>query len=194
MGGRSVSIRSRIRNTGNEGFSSACLHLVCDRFIAGQMECSLRQHLDSVEPGTPIRDIVDRCRVWESHAEDTDSLGACPIPDRPRPVYRIDDVRTESGPDVSSKDQDILGLLMRHLLPTPAVTPRATSIPSDREQLIQRLMGTEHPVRPVLPERSSLTDMEILLQSLLLVGSLERENLIPVVGHHESTVVCFFVW
>ena len=35
-------------------------------------------------------------------------------------------------------------------------------IPSYREQLIQRLMGKEHPVR----ERSSLTDMmEILLQS-----------------------------
>ena len=35
-------------------------------------ECSLRRHLDSVGPDTPIRDIVDRCRVWESHAKDTD--------------------------------------------------------------------------------------------------------------------------
>ena len=137
-----------------------------------------------MEPGTPIRDIVDRCHVWESHADDTDSWGACPIPDRPRPVYRIDDVRMESGPDVSSEDQDMLGLLMRHLLPT-------TPIPSDREQLIQHLMGTEHPVRPVLREHSSIMDMEILLQSLLLVRSLERENLIPAVGRHESTMVCF---
>ena len=54
--------------------SSARLQLVRDRFIAGQMECSLCRHLDSVEPGTPIRDIVDRCRVWESHAEDTDCI------------------------------------------------------------------------------------------------------------------------
>ena len=51
--------------------SSARLQLVRDRFIAGQMECSLHRHLDSVEPDTPIRDIVDRCRVWESHSEDT---------------------------------------------------------------------------------------------------------------------------
>ena len=38
---------------------------------------------------------------------------------------------TESGPDVSSEDQDMLGSLMRHLLPPPAVSlPRATPIPS----------------------------------------------------------------
>ena len=58
----------------------------------------------------------------------------------------------------------MLGLLMRQLLPTPAVSPpRATPIPSDCELLIHRLMGTEHPVRPVLQECSSLTDIEILL-------------------------------
>ena len=117
--------------------SLARLQLVRDRFIAGQIECSLRRHLDSVEPGTPIRDIVDRCRVWESHAEDTDCWGARPIPNRPLRVYRIDDVGTESGLDVSSADQDLLGSLMRHLLPTPAVSPpRATPIPSEREQLM----------------------------------------------------------
>ena len=53
--------------------ASVCLQLVRDRFIAGQVECSLRRHLDSVGPDTPMRDIVDSCRVWESHAEDTDS-------------------------------------------------------------------------------------------------------------------------
>ena len=44
--------------------ASARLQLVRDIFIAGQMECSLRRHLYSVGPGTPIRDIVNRCRVW----------------------------------------------------------------------------------------------------------------------------------
>ena len=46
-------------------------------------------------------------------------------------------------------------------------------------------------MRPVLKEHSSLTDMEILLQILLPVGSLEGENLRPEVDRHESTVVCF---
>ena len=54
---------------------------------------------------------------------------------------------------------------MRQLLPTPAMSPpRVTPIPSDRELLIQRLMGTERPMRPVLQECSGLTDIDILLQ------------------------------
>ena len=43
--------------------------MVRDRFIADQRSCGLRRHLDSVPPDTPIREIVDRCRVWESHSE-----------------------------------------------------------------------------------------------------------------------------
>ena len=39
--------------------------MVRDRFIADQRSCGLRRHLDSVPPDTPIREIVDRCRVWE---------------------------------------------------------------------------------------------------------------------------------
>ena len=56
--------------------ASVRLQLVRDIFIARQRECSLHRHLDSVGPDTPIRDIVDRCRVWESHAEDTDRVFA----------------------------------------------------------------------------------------------------------------------
>ena len=40
-----------------------------DRFIIGQGNHALRRHLDSVGPDTPITEIVDRCRVWESHEE-----------------------------------------------------------------------------------------------------------------------------
>ena len=39
-----------------------------DRFIAGHESCDLRRYLDCVPPDTPLRDIVDRCRVWESHS------------------------------------------------------------------------------------------------------------------------------
>ena len=41
--------------------------MVWDRFILGQRDCGLRHHLDSVPLDTPIREIVDRCRVWESN-------------------------------------------------------------------------------------------------------------------------------
>ena len=43
------------------------LQLVRDRFIDGQAECALRRHLDSLGPDTPMADIVDCCRVWESY-------------------------------------------------------------------------------------------------------------------------------
>ena len=48
---------------------TARLRLIRDRFIAGHSSCELRRYLDSVPPETPIRDVVDRCRVWESHAD-----------------------------------------------------------------------------------------------------------------------------
>ena len=86
----------------------------------------------------------------------------------------------------------MLGLLMRHLLPTPAVSPpRVTPIPSDRDLLVQRLLGTVHPVQPVVQEHSSLMDIEILLQSLLLVGSVEEEHVGPPPDRQEPTAVCF---
>ena len=48
---------------------TARLRLIRDWFIAGNSNCEVRRNLDSVPPETPIRDVVDRCRVWESHAD-----------------------------------------------------------------------------------------------------------------------------
>ena len=73
--------------------TSIQLQLV-DRFITGQTDCALRRHLDSMGPDTPMRDIVDSCRVWESHAEATHSCGNGQDPEYPR----------------NGQDPDILGL------------------------------------------------------------------------------------
>ena len=54
--------------------------MVRDRFIADQCSCELWRHLDSVPPDTPIREIVDSCRVWESHSEQ--KRGSSPATDR----------------------------------------------------------------------------------------------------------------
>ena len=168
------------------------LQLVRDRFIAGQAECSLRRHLDSVGPDTPMWDIVDRCRVWESHAEDTDKWGVCHESESPRALSQVARVDTDSKPRVASEDSDVLGLLMRYLLPTPAVSPpKAPPIPSDRELLIQRLLGTVHPVQPVVQERSGITDIEVLLQSMLPVGSVAEDNVRPPADRQEPTAGCF---
>ena len=43
--------------------------MVRDKFIASQRNCGLRRHIDGVSSDAPIRDIVDSCRVWESHSD-----------------------------------------------------------------------------------------------------------------------------
>ena len=45
------------------------LQMVRDRFIDGQADRSLRRHLDSLEPNTPMIEMVDSCRIWERHCE-----------------------------------------------------------------------------------------------------------------------------
>ena len=43
--------------------------MIRDRFIASQGQCALRRQLDGFAQGTPIGEIVDCCRVWESHSD-----------------------------------------------------------------------------------------------------------------------------
>ena len=63
--------------------------LIRDRFIAGHPNADLRRHLNSVLPDTPIRDIVDRCRVWNSHSDTDDRRVAKTTPEKARPVYAV---------------------------------------------------------------------------------------------------------
>ena len=70
---------------------NAQLWLIRDHFVAGHENCALRRHLDSVPPETPIQDIVDRCRVWESHV-DTDARRIVkPAPERAWPLYTVNE-------------------------------------------------------------------------------------------------------
>ena len=63
---------------------TARLRLIRNRIIAGHSSCELRRYLDSVLPETPIRDVADRCRVWESHADPEVRRISKPSPD---PIY-----------------------------------------------------------------------------------------------------------
>ena len=120
-----------------------CLRLIRDRFIAGQDSCALRRHLDSVSPEMPKGDIVDQCRVWESHADLEDQGGWYPSPRRPLPVYTING-GGEAGydlpgvaDDITPAAQELLESLLQHLLPTHVVSPpKVTPIPSELELLI----------------------------------------------------------
>ena len=102
--------------------------------------------------------------MWESHAEATDSWGGGQDPEYPRAIYQV--VEDSQSP-VALKESDVLDQIRRQLLPTPKAAP----IPSDCDLFIQRLLGAVQPVQPVVQERSRLTDIEIILQSMLPVGS-----------------------
>ena len=122
--------------------------MVWDRFIDGQAECALLRHLDSFGSDTQMRDIVDSCRVWESHNEAT--------------------VRRQDGSDRNS--------------------PRAVYHVTE-DSCVTRCVDRIGEPQPVIQQRSKLTDMEIVLQNLLPVGSIVEED----VPSSESLEGCFAV-
>ena len=131
---------------------TAVLRLIRDRFIAGRSNCDLRRHLDSVSPETPIRDVVDRCRVWESHADPAVRRISKLMPDPIYPTYAVGD--TDSDNEITrvaavtglKSDQNQLTDLLRRVISTveqPAPNPEI----SDMAKLLQQL-GREALNRP----------------------------------------------
>ena len=169
--------------------TSIQLQMVRDRFIDGQAESALRRHLDSLGQNTPMADIVDCCRVWESHCEveSTPRMSAdrCPA----RAICQI--TEDEPAPAASPKTgnwEDII----RKLLPTPALPPQpAVPIPSDRDVLIQQLMGALCPPTPVARERSPATDLETMLLNWLPVGAVTEEDAASPDPSVDSAEGCF---
>ena len=137
------------------------LQMIRDRFIDGQAECALHRHLDSLGPDTPMADIVDCCRVWESHIEVANKQQLRTDRHPPRAVCQV--TKDEQSP-VESPETESLEDITRKLLPTLAQPPPETApIPSDQDLLIQLLMGAICPSQSVVQERSKLTDLETML-------------------------------
>ena len=86
-----------VKAFGNMG-QTARLRLIRDRFIAGHGSCDLRRYLDCVPPDTPFRDIVDRCRVWESHADPEVRRTSKPMPEPAYPAYVVKQPDYETEP------------------------------------------------------------------------------------------------
>ena len=103
--------------------------MVRDRFIDGQAECALRRHLDRLGPDTPMADIVDCCRVWESHIEVASSGQMGTDRHSPRAVCQV--MQDKQSP-VGSPGTESLEDIIRKLLPMPQrPPPKAAPIPSD---------------------------------------------------------------
>ena len=124
---------------------TARLRPIRDRFIAGHINCDLRRHLDSVSPETPIRDVVDRCRVWESHADPAVRRIGKPNPDPTYPTYAVGDADSDNEATRVAvvtgqrSGQNHLEDLLRRVISTaerPAQKPEV----SDVEKLLQQML------------------------------------------------------
>ena len=160
------------------------LQMVRDRFIDGQAECALRRHLDSLGPNTPMTDIVDCCRVWESHCEV--EIQPRMSADR-RPARAICQVTEVEPAPATSTETETVEDIIRKLLLTPAL-PLPVPIPSDWDVLIQQLMEAICPPTPVAQERS---DLETLLLNWLPVGTVTEEDAASPDLSADSAEGCF---
>ena len=130
---------------------TARLRLIRDRFIAGHSNCDLRRHLDSVSPEIPIRDVVDRCRVWESHDPAVRRMGK-PSQDPTYPAYAVGDTDSDIGVTRVAavtglrSGQNQLEDLLRHVISTAERLAPKPEI-SDMAKLLQQLLR-EPPSRP----------------------------------------------
>ena len=130
-----------VKAFGNMG-QTARLKLIRDRFIASHESCDLRRYLDCVPPDTPLRDIVDRCRVWESHADHEVRRISKPMPE---PVYPIKKLLAVLTPKV----------------PPPARVPEL----SPMDKLVQLLLSETAKREPAPPMPAEPPGLETLLQT-----------------------------
>ena len=119
------------------------LQMVRDRFIDGRMSnvrsADIWTVWNRILP-CPMSNIVDCCRVWESHCdvEMETQISA----DR-RPACAVCQVTVDKHIPTTSPKTENLEDIIRKLLPTPASQPaQAVPIPSDRDVLIRQLVST----------------------------------------------------
>ena len=157
---------------------NARTRFIRDRFIAGHPDCYLRWHLDSVPPDTPIRDIVDRCRVCESHADTYARRVAKPTPEKARPVCVVSEptflpteqvVAAITDPSVRLADLETMLIRLHPAIPTQALSP--LSALTDLKTMLKCLLPVV-PAHAPSPRSASQpryvpTDIEAMLKRLL---------------------------
>ena len=178
---------------------TARLRLIRDRFIAGHGSCALRRHLDCLPPDTPIRDIVDRCRVWESHAELAERNVEQPIRTYPaytvKPMEKEPDVVRAVAEDIPATSVDHSNVMLKKLvdmLAPGANVPRKATEPSALDKLVRLLRGHIVDKNPVVPVPPVLPSWNTQLKSYLGVGRMSDQGLGQrPVQRDWSTVKCF---
>ena len=162
-----------VKAFGNMG-QTARLRLIRDRFIAGHESCDLRRYLDCVPPDTPLRDIVDRCRVWESHGATETRRVSKPVPEPVYPTYMVGQSDYDDEPvcvvsvNKQNNQMDQTDELLKKLLEaltTAASSPIRTPEITPLEKLTQLLISESEKREPAPPIPVEPTGLEALLQT-----------------------------
>ena len=164
-----------VKAFGNMG-QVARLRLIRDRFIAGHSSCDLRRYLDCVPPDTPLRDIVDRCRVWESHGTTDIRRVSKPVSDPVYPAYKVEQPEYEDEPvclvsvnkqsNPTDQTEELLRKLVEALTPVePITTPVKASDSITLNKLSELLMSKVVRSKPEVPKVVVPTGLEEMLRS-----------------------------
>ena len=181
---------------------TARLRLIRDRFIAGHGSCDLvRRYLDCVPPDMPLRDIVDRCRVWESHADPEVRRVSKPMPEPAYPTYVVEQSEYETEPvrvvtvnkpnSLVDQSEELLKQLLAVLTPIDSPPARAPEL-SPMDKLVQLLSSETAKRKPVPPTPVEPPGLEILLQTYFAEQQSPRQELrLQPVRRNWSDVKCF---
>ena len=178
---------------------TARLRLIRDRFIAGHESCELRRHLDCLPPDTPLRDIVDRCRVWESHS---DSLARnVNQPKITYPAYVVKPVDKEpetvragtvNKPERSVEDTNALLSKLVEMLGLGVNTMTKAPEPSILGKIADLLRDKMAAMKPALPETQELDKLGSKLQTFQNSDRMPRQEFRQrPVQRDWSEVMCF---
>ena len=131
----------------------------------------LRRHLDSATPETSIVDIVDSCRIWESHAEPIAIKHRCQDAVYRKPKLLMDPPATDSSV-----------YTVESVRPTSDESTRrgggGHSL-ADRELLIRNVLETMGIRRDIISGRRRNTELEQLLRDATHVGSVMTQGTSP---------------
>ena len=128
---------------------TAQLWLIRDGFIAGHNSYDLRRHLNSTPPGTPIRNMVDRCRGWESHADPEINRTRNPTTDTLYPTFtesNYDITKEAVDTDLKSDQNKLMDVIRRTLTNTEIPIPEPEI--QDILERLQQMLRESVPKRP----------------------------------------------
>ena len=177
---------------------TARLRLIRDWFIAGHGSCDLHRYLDCVPPDTPLRDIVDQCRVWESHANSEVRRVSKPMPEPAYPTYVVEQSEYETEPvrvvtvnkpnSLVDQSEELLKKLLAVL--TLIVSPPARA--PELSPMVQLLLSETAKRKLVPPTPVEPPGLETLLQTYFAEQQSPRQELrLRPVRRNWSDVKCF---